>query len=295
MGAEAREVTVLAQGLGFTEGPVVIGDDVVVTCADQRRICRVDPSGEVTELTVVEGGINGLTLGPGGVLYGAHLWGAHPAPPGPPSTGGVVAWDEREGLRWVSRDPVSPNDLCFGPDGLLYVTDPTRPFRTHGGNDARLWRMDVADTVPAQLLASLDWFANGIAFGPADDVVYVAATDRAQILRLPLTGSGLGAAEVAVQLERGVPDGFAFDTAGNLVVACVSLDPAIPGSIQTWSPDGALLDVFEPGSAKLTNCALTEDGFLFVTASDAGAVLRISGWGSAGLPLHPYRTGTGRP
>jgi gluconolactonase len=292
--SDGRAVTVLAGGLGFTEGPVVVGADVVVTSVDRGRVYRVDPSGGVTELTRVEGGVNGLTVGPGDVLYGAHLWGAHPAPGGPPSTGGVVAWDRAGGLRWVTRDPISPNDLCFGPDGLLYLTDPTRPFR-RGSNDARLWRVDVADPGPPELLRSVDWFANGIGFGPADGELYVAATDRAQILRLPVTDSGLGPAEIAVQLDRGVPDGFAFDVDGNLVIACVSQDPGVPGSVQTWSPDGVLLDVYEPStSGKITNCALTEDGTLYVTDAEAGAVLRVSGWPATGLPLHPFRTSPSR-
>jgi gluconolactonase len=286
-----REVSVLATGLGFTEGPVVTpSGSVVVTSVDQGRVWEIDDRGRVSELPAVEAAVNGLTLGPDGVLYGAHLWGAHPAPPDRASTGGVVAW-EADGVRWVTRDPISPNDLCFGPDGLLYVTDPTRPFRPDAANDARLWRLDVSDPGPPQLLASVDWFANGIGFGLDDDVVFVAATDRAQILRLPVGPTGVGPAEVVVQLERGMPDGFAFDVDGNLVVACVSREPGRPASIQTWSPDGVLLDVFEPStSGKLTNCALTEDGTLFVTDADAGTVLSVSGWPAAGLALHPFRT-----
>jgi gluconolactonase len=188
-------------------------------------------------------------------------------------------------VRWLTRDPIAPNDLCLGPDGLLYVTDPTRrPSR----DDGRLWRCDP-ETGEAEMLLSVPWYPNGIGFGPEDDALYVASTGEREIKRFPLLNGRLGRPEVVIRMERGHPDGFAFDADGNLIVCAVSMTEA-PGELQTWSPNGRLLDVLRPGPGRrYTNAALSADRVLIVTDSDGGRVLAFDSWPTAGLPLHPFR------
>src|SRR5262249_18067242 len=136
----------------------------------------------------------------------------------------------------------SPNDLCFGPDGLLYLTDPTYPASK---SDGRLWRVDV-ESKAAELLLSVPWFTNGIGFGFEDDVIYVADTGGARIVGFPLTAEGLGKPETAIQLEHGRPDGFAFDVEQNFVIAALPRAGDL-GDVQVWSPDGKLLQCLRPG------------------------------------------------
>jgi gluconolactonase len=192
--------------------------------------------------------------------------------------------DSRGELEWLTQDPISPNDLCFGPDGFLYVTDPTR----HALDDGRIWRCDVASG-EAELLVSVHWYPNGIGFGLEPDALYVADTRNLRIMRFPFSAAGLGKPEIFAQMRRGRPDGFAFDMAGNLTVCCVSNDD-LPGDVQTFTPQGQLLEVICPGTGKrYTNIAIASDRRAAITDADAGAVLLSQEWPTAGLLLHPFR------
>jgi gluconolactonase len=276
----------LASGLGFTEGPVLLQDGgVVVTSIDTGAVYFVDRDG-ATSAVDVGGGPNGATEGPDGSIYIAQNGGYRYIERHPGWTGGVQAIRPDRTVDWITQDPISPNDLCFGPDGLLYLTDPTRP---RSRSDGRLWRVDV-DAKEAELLTSTSWYPNGIAFGSEDDAVYVADTGGQSIVRMALTPTGLGKPEVAVQMQRGFPDGFAFDRDGNFVIAANSFDDA-PGSVQTWDREGTLLDTIEPGPARFyTNLAIGEDGTVIVTDSENGAILiGEDAWPTPGMPLHPWR------
>lgn len=281
------KTTTIGRGLGFLEGPVQTSDGrLIATSIDQGRVYVAD-SGDVRVLAETGGGPNGAAEGRDGSLYVAQNGGRPPAKPQAGVTGGVQVVSADGTVTWLTQDPVSPNDLCFGPDGALYVTDPTRPRDKH---DGRLWRVDPA-TGEAELLRSLDWYPNGIGFGLEDDLLVVAATDRREVLAFPLQGGRLGDPEVLIRMEYGYPDGFAFDIHGNLIVAAVSLDGR-PGQIQTWSNGGVLLDVFEPGPSPFyTNVALSPDGDLLIADSSAGQLLLVSDWPAAGMQLHPFRSG----
>jgi hypothetical protein len=40
-------------------------------------------------------------------------------------------------IGWLSTKPTSPNDICIGPDGWVYCTDPTRPMGSNDGPPSR--------------------------------------------------------------------------------------------------------------------------------------------------------------
>lgn len=280
-------VRVAGTGMGFTEGPVFKSDDsIVVTSIDRGHLYEIGENG-VRLLAVTGGGPNGATEGSNGSIYVCQNGGRGPGWRRPAMTGGIQEVRKDGAVEWITTDPISPNDLCFGPDGYLYVTDPTRgPAQ----DDGRLWRVDLKSK-EAQLLASVHWYPNGIGFGREDDFVYVAATREGRIIRYALGGSGLGKPEVAIQMDHGRPDGFAFDSEGNIIIAAIG-DDHRPGDIQTWSLDGKLLDVFEPGDHRFyTNVALGVDRKLVITDSDGGAALIVDNWPQSGLSLHPFRHG----
>lgn len=280
----------IASGLGFLEGPVAMNDGrIAVTSIDRGQVLVMERDGNgIAQRATTGGGPNGAAEGPGGTLFIAQNGGKQPAKRGGlVDTGGVQAVGPDGTVTWVTRDPVSPNDLCIGPDGLIYITDPTRP---RSRADGRLWRCNPADS-EAELLTSIPWYPNGIGFGPEDDVLYVASTDEKRIVRFPLGGSGLGKPETFVHMEEHGPDGFAFDREGNIIIAGVGLHGGA-GNIEVWSSEGELLDKFQPGEDVFyTNVALFDDGGMIVTSSGRGEILATPPGSFRPLPLHPFRSG----
>lgn len=280
------QIAVLADDVGFVEGPVFTSSGAIVFTSIDRGHVYVTRDGSTAVLSETGGGPNGATEGPAGLVYIAQNGGTKPAHRWPGICGGVQVIAADGTWSWLTQDPVAPNDLCFGPDGLLWVTDPTRrPAR----DDGRLWRCDPGSG-EADILVSLDWYPNGIGFGLEDDAVYVAHTRDGQIIRFAVDRAGrLGVPELFVQMDHGVPDGFAFDVEGNLTVAAVGAEGE-SGDIQTFDRDGKLIDVFKADlSRKCTNLAISSDRRLIITDADAGQVLEVFDWPYPGVQLHPFR------
>jgi gluconolactonase len=280
----------VATGVGFGEGPIITADgDIVFTSIDQGALYRVR-DGACSVLATTGGGPNGACEIDGEFYIaqngGNWMVGSERGAPPPPAQAGVQSVStDGASIRYLSTAPLAPNDLCPGPDGWLYVTDPTRR-RTY--DDGRIWRIDPS-TGESQLLYEVSWFPNGIAFGLDDDVMYVASTGAQQIVRLPIApASHRVAGETAIQMSFGYPDGMAFDLDGNLLVCALSKS-AEPGEIQVWDTRGTLLDRYSPGSDKrYTNVALSGDRTLIITDSNGGSLLATD-WEAPGLALFPRR------
>lgn len=276
----------LATGVGFAEGPVHLRDGgVLVTSVDRGHLYRIDEDGAVHLHAVLGGGPNGATEGKDGVIFVAQNMGYGPDWRRPSVQGGiqVVKPDGRVG--YVTTDPISPNDLCFGPDGLLYATDPNRD--RDRWDDGRIWRCDV-ESGDAEIISSVDWYPNGIGFGVEDDAFYVANMGAKQIIRWPLGDGSRTAHDVYIQMQYGYPDGFAFDVEGNLWIAAAGLDDG-PGNVQVWDRDQHLVEVIEPGNAIfVTNVAINPEGRVAITEGDSGTVWCADA-PHPGLALHPFR------
>jgi gluconolactonase len=287
---EEAMMRTLAGDLGFTEGPLITErGEIVCVSISEGMLHHISSDGSATVLADLGGGPNGACPGPNGEIYVAQNGGNWMVGGGKgvKTESGVQAVRARDGdTRWVTTLPLAPNDLCFGPDGALYVTDPTRR-PTY--DDGRIWRY-LPETDRAEIVYEVPWFPNGIAFGPEEDVMYVASTGDGKIIRLPLRPSSASEkGELFAQVDPGHPDGMAFDTAGNLLVGANSHSDA-PGTVQVFDRGGALVETIHIGPSKrYTNLAISGDGVIVVTDSDRGALRAIDGWRAPGLALYPRR------
>jgi gluconolactonase len=281
---------VLAEGLEFPEGPIYMGDGVVV-CTEIRgaRLSRY-AAGRLETIARTGGGANGATLGPDGAFYVANNGGLNTSPEGmwlsDDAIPGRIQRVTPEGevsdvaVDLPGEPPHRPNDLCFGPDGLLYFTDPHNWEDLANLKPGRVDRTDLSGKV--ERLAEVERFPNGIGFGP-DDRLYVAESVTQKVWVYDWTPGGLGTPELFCTLPAGFPDGFCFAASGELIV-CGSLGDVI----LVYGPDGRLLARFDaPQHSEPTNCCIG-DGKLYVTYSGSGKLVAFEcDWKP--LALYPYR------
>ncbi|MDR1513882.1 MAG: SMP-30/gluconolactonase/LRE family protein [Propionibacteriaceae bacterium] len=260
-------------GLGFLEGPVWDGDDLIATGFDSGLLFRLSgPNLEHAEVeAVVGGGPNGATLGPDGAIYVAQS-GGHGAVcrQWPGITGGIQVVRDGQ-VSYLTQDPVSPNDLVFGPDGYLYVTDPTRGPRP--GRDGRLWRVDPG-TGQTTLLASTDYHVNGLAFDAAR-ALYVADTFGRRLVRHTLDGAGWPTEETTfASWDQGLPDGMAIDDQGNFIVCAIGENDT-PADLIVLNQAGTLIErrPLDTTSDECTNIAIHPDGRTAITDSTTGTII----------------------
>lgn len=284
---QPRTVT---DGLAFPEGPSALGGGAVAVVEMQGgAVTRVDRDGDRRRLGALGGGPNGSVRGRDGEVYVANNGGLSAGETGywwaPEQFDGCVQRVDPDGtVTTVAADlpgaaPHRPNDLCFGPDGRLYVTD------SHNWEDMRNLGpgriVAVGHDRQVTLLAELPALPNGIAFGPGGDRLYVAQSLTRRILVADWSADGgLGEFTTFCTLPGGSPDGMCFDADGALYV-CGSVGHAI----YVFDPDGQLRETVETGDGtQPTNCCLA-DGALYVTFARTGALVAYD-VGAAPLPLY---------
>jgi gluconolactonase len=279
------EPRIIGTKLGFTEGPVWTADGrLLVTSISHGRIYEVGTGGAKV-VAQTRGGPNGLTEGEGGVLYVAQnggIFGTGERSPAPavPGIQRIVGGE----VTHIAEGLDAPNDLCFGPDGRLYFTDPRGPFTGENTSPGRLYAMGLEGT--PQLLAEGPAFINGLAFGPDPSELYVAETLRQRVLLYRVQGGTLGEPHEFCRTEAGMPDGLCFDEQGRLYVAAT-----LAHEVQVFDGDGRCVGSYPCGENSMpTNCCFggPQGKTLFVTDSAGGRVLAfdLDVWG---LPLYPFR------
>jgi gluconolactonase len=134
-------MTMLTDGLKFPEGPVAMGDGSVLFVQIQsKQISRLTPDGKLSLVKQLEGGPNGLAIGPDKALYIANDGGRFsfadrggynfPGAAPPEHVGGSVQrlnlktgelttlYETCEGKRLVA-----PDDLVFDHHGGMWISD----------------------------------------------------------------------------------------------------------------------------------------------------------------------------
>jgi gluconolactonase len=259
---------IIAEGLAFPEGPVWTGDALLVTEIDAGRIARWSAARGLERIWETGGGPNGATLGPDGALYVTQNGGWARAPghrvPGaiqriaPDGTLSTVV----ESVAGLKLD--APNDLAFGPDGLLYFTDPRGAAKQEQNSaPGRLFCVDVKTGQGRLVLEVGSVYPNGIGFARDGTLIWSESFSR-RVMRL----EGGGARQIIELPEKHFPDGFCSDAAGRLYVASTY------GHCVSVIDDGKLVERLMCGKGMPTNCCFGGSD-LYVTESRYGTLWRF--------------------
>ena len=283
--------TLLASGLGFPEGPAILGDGRIVLCDGNTGELLAYENGTISTFAHTGGSPWGTVLGSDGAIYvtqGGNV----------PGSGDFSAVS---GIQRVNRDGTvellfsevagyqlyGPNDLAFGPDGRLYFTESgsEQDFRFDVRAPGRLFA--AGGSGAGQMLLELpDVYPNGIAFD-AGQRLYWTESMAHRVRRLengePVTFCQLS--------DDHVPDGMAFAADGRLFVATT-----ISQGVTVISPEGAVLEEITLGE-HATNC-IFDGPALYVTATAVpdieasqrtGTFWRVDTDAPGGLDLIPGR------
>jgi gluconolactonase len=275
-------IEVFSRGLGFIEGPVHRRDGRILLVSINRGcVYALDSTGQIVATFATGGGPNGLALSTD-ALYVAQNGGVFGA--SGPATPGVQRIIEGEVTYLTTELCEAPNDLCFGPDGLLYVSDPVTDRALTEAIEGRVLVCDPTSG-RAEVVIQHRYFPNGLAFDASGRFFYLAQTYPRTVERFSWTAGRLESDGTFCHVANGRPDGMALDTQGNLWVCTPGT-----GGIEVFSPDGAPRARIELGRGTMTtNCCFggSEGKDLFVTAAGSGELLRLR-TDATGLALFPF-------
>jgi gluconolactonase len=268
-------IDVIADGLGFTEGPVWLPDDrVALTSISHGCVYIVDPRDGALERIDTGGGPNGLACSADGTLYVAQnggAWGASgTAEPGVQVITGSHVDYLVEGLG-------VPNDLTFGPDGRLWITDTRAQFDVStpdAGLPGHVYATDVGSGDTRVVIDDGPVFINGLGFDRDGSRLLVTATLSSQLLSYVIAPDvAFSPPEIVHTFDDGWPDGMTVSAHGDYWVALTAADRI--DVVDTWGR--RVGEIGLPAGSLPTNVCIGGRRYdeLFVTAAHSESLLRI--------------------
>jgi gluconolactonase len=299
------DVTILATGLGFPEGPVALADgSVVLTEIRNNRCSKVTPDGKVSVFSAAGGGPNGLAIGPDGAFYLCNNGGSRyvegtsmgQGPHPDYKFGSIQRIDAKTGEATLLYNEVggnklsAPNDLVFDTHGGFYFTDLGKRYarqRDHGGLYYAL-----PDGSKVQEIAYPILSPNGCGLSPDGKTLYVADTEGARLWAFDIEAPGVlrkpaPHSHHSGRVICGLPANARFDSlavmaSGNIAVATLST-----GYITEISPTGDIVRAVKMPDIYPTNICFggADMRTAYITLSDSGR-LGVMQWPEPGLKLN---------
>jgi gluconolactonase len=302
------ELTEIADGLKFPEGPIAMPDgSVILVEMFGPRVTRVHPDGTKDVVAEVAGGPNGAAIGPDGAVYLCNNGGCFtPAEvqgftfPGPfdPARyvgGRIQRVDLHDGTvtdlytECDGRSLRAPNDLVMDGHGGFWFTDHGIRDHTRRTSDLTgIYWARVDGTEIREVVFPVEG-PNGIGLSPDGSTLYWAETFTGRVQQRTITGPGEIAPVLPLdptQVLHGLPgyqllDSMAVDGDGFVCVATLA-----NGGVTAISPDGVDVEHHATLDPLTTNVCFGGDDVrtAYVTLSATGRLVSFP-WPRAGLRL----------
>lgn len=307
------QLTPVASGLKFPEGPVAMADgSVLFVEIEGQTLSRLNPDGTVDRLVEeLPGGPNGLAIGPDGAAYVCNNGGVFrfhaidpdgkvtiPDPGGPPEgyAGGMIQRvDLANGCAvtplYVGTEAqplIAPDDIVFDAAGGFYFTASGAQYPDRIVKGGVFYGTIHGD--PLKVVADIPT-ANGIGLAPGGDTLYVADTIFARLWALKLKAPG-----VVAPGPLGIPGAVVMTLPGYQMVDSLKVEAGGRVCVGTISLGGGAITIFEPGGGTPERVGL-DDPFVtnlcfgvadptevWITASATGQIYKAR-WPRPGLPM----------
>lgn len=304
------EMRVIATGLEFPEGPLVLPDgDLLVTEIRGGRLTRITPDGGTSVFAVTGGGPNGAAIGPDGAIYvaqnGGFEWtervsastGTRALYPGDRPQdyiGGQIQRVSPDGsevttlYRDCDGEPLKgPNDLVFDREGNFYFTDHGKTYGRQRDRTGVLYASPDGRMI-REIIFPLEG-PNGIGLSPDGATLYVAETPTGRVWAFELLGPGTVGRRRVLGTVPGIPplnvafcDSMCVDADGNVIVATI-----VNGGVTAIAPDGSRVAHTPCPDPLTTNACFGGPDLrtLYVTLSTTGRLIAFDNWPTQGLRL----------
>jgi gluconolactonase len=298
------DAEIIAEGLGFPEGPIAMADGSVILVEIRRgALTRVWGGGKSEVIATLGGGPNGAAIGPDGAVYvcnnGGFRWFERDGvviPHGTPDdySGGRI---ERVDLSTGKVERVydrcgefalrGPNDIVFASDGSMWFSDYGKDAPRQRDKGGLYWaKADGSQIVEVEFGGS---GYNGIGLSPDEKTLYAAETTAGRLWAFEITGPGQvnrkQRGRFAGRVVAGMPgmhyfDSLAVTEAGNVCVATV-----VESGITTIAPDGTWRHDATPDMYTTNICFGGADmRDAYITLSGTGKLAKVR-WPEPGLKL----------
>ncbi len=301
------ELTEVATGLDFPEGPIAMPDGTVVLVEMfGPRLTRVHPDGRKETIAEIAGGPNGAAVGPDGAIYLCNNGGCFtkvemmglvlPGPFDPdryiggriqrvdPATGAVTdLYTECDG-----HPLCAPNDIVFDAAGGMWFTDlGIGRGRSHDVTGIYYAQPDGSSITEVVFPVNQ---ANGIGLSPDGTKLYWAQTSEGRVYQRTIVSPGViaeGSPLDPTNCLCGLPgyqllDSLAVDGDGNVCVATI-----VNGGITVIAPDGEILQHVPTGDLLTTNICFGGPDLrtAYITLASTGKLVSMR-WPYPGLALN---------
>jgi len=299
------DVTILATGLGFPEGPVVCADgSVVLTEIRNNRCSRVTADGKVSIFSQCGGGPNGLAIGPDGFSYLCNNGGSRyvegssmgQGPHPDYKFGSVQRLDPNTGEAKLLYKEVNghvlsaPNDLVFDKAGGFYFTDLGKRYARHRDHGGLYYALPDGSRIVELAYPILS--PNGCGLSPDGKTLYVADTEGARLWAFDIEAPGVIKAKNphtphSGRVIAGLGGNARFDSLAVMANGNICVATLTTGYITEISPAGDVVRAEKMPDTYPTNICFGGPDMrtAYITLSDSGR-LGVMQWPEPGLKLN---------